>query len=83
MRSTLPRQNEINVRIGAQLRVIYDDVLREPIPESFSKLLERLEAGAAAPLRLAQKHRECPASRRSAGQSDSARPYSVRRRARA
>ena len=40
-RSRLPR--EIGRQIGEKLRTMFDDVLTEPVPERFRKLLEELE----------------------------------------
>jgi len=43
MRSKLSRQNEIGEQIGRELQTIYDEVLRQPPPDRFCKLLDRLE----------------------------------------
>jgi hypothetical protein len=34
---------ELQEQIGVQLRAVYDEVLNEPIPDRFLKLLEELE----------------------------------------
>jgi hypothetical protein len=34
---------DIEVRIGGQLRALYDEVVNEPIPERFLRLLHDLE----------------------------------------
>ena len=36
--------------IGEQIRVMYEKVLREPVPERFSELLKALEAGTTLPI---------------------------------
>ena len=51
------RSNEIGNEIGAQLRAIYDKVLREPLPEGFSELLNSLETGMTLPLVRPKKNR--------------------------
>ena len=43
MRSKLSRQNEIAEKIGRELQALYDEVLREPLPDRFYELLDRLE----------------------------------------
>jgi hypothetical protein len=43
MRSRSSRRNEIGGRIGLELRALYGEVLREPLPERFCELLDRLE----------------------------------------
>jgi len=40
---------DARVRIGAQLRRMYDNVVQEPIPDRFTTLLDQLEAGALTP----------------------------------
>ncbi len=34
---------ELQAHIGRQLRAVYDEVAREPVPDRFLKLLEELE----------------------------------------
>jgi Anti-sigma factor NepR len=41
---------EIQARIGHQLRAMYDEVVRQGVPDRFAALIRRLdEPGAAAP----------------------------------
>lgn len=44
MPSKLSRQNAIVENIGEQLQTLYDEVLREPLPDRFCELLRRLES---------------------------------------
>ena len=37
----------LQAHIGKQLRQMYDSMVREPVPERFKLLLDRLEAGEA------------------------------------
>lgn len=37
---------EVQSRIGQQLRAMYDDVVKEGVPDRFSDLLRQLESGA-------------------------------------
>jgi hypothetical protein len=39
---------EIQARIGHQLRAMYDDVVRQGVPERFADLIRRLDAPTAA-----------------------------------
>jgi hypothetical protein len=39
---------EIQARIGHQLRAMYDDVVRQGVPERFADLIRKLDAPAAA-----------------------------------
>ena len=39
--------NDVQRFIGDQLRAVYDEVLKEPVPDRFVKLLEELERKAA------------------------------------
>ena len=39
---------EIQARIGHQLRAMYDDVVRQGVPDRFAELIRRLDAPAAA-----------------------------------
>ena len=39
---------EIQSRIGHQLRAMYDDVVRQGVPERFAELIRKLDAPAAA-----------------------------------
>jgi hypothetical protein len=39
---------EIQARIGHQLRAMYDDVVRQGVPDRFSELIRKLDAPAAA-----------------------------------
>jgi len=43
MRTSSSRRNVIGGRIGMELRALYGEVLREPLPERFCDLLDRLE----------------------------------------
>ena len=43
-RARNPRDAAIQQRIGEELRVMYDGVTKEPIPDKFLKLLDELEA---------------------------------------
>jgi hypothetical protein len=38
---------EIQARIGSRLRAMYDDVVREGVPERFSQLLQEFDAPKA------------------------------------
>jgi hypothetical protein len=42
-------ESGIQAHIGRQLRHIYDEVVNEPVPDRFVKLLAALEARAAEP----------------------------------
>jgi hypothetical protein len=39
---------EIQARIGHQLRAMYDDVVRQGVPERFAELIRKLDAPTAA-----------------------------------
>jgi hypothetical protein len=39
---------EIQARIGHQLRAMYDDVVRQGVPDRFADLIRKLDAPAAA-----------------------------------
>ncbi|PWB83384.1 MAG: hypothetical protein C3F11_06890 [Methylocystaceae bacterium] len=43
--------NDIGEQIGAQLRSLYDDVLKQPIPDRFLELLNKLETDNISPPR--------------------------------
>jgi len=38
-----PMEPELRAHIGRQLRAMFDEVLGEPVPDRFGKLLEELE----------------------------------------
>jgi hypothetical protein len=40
---------EIQSRIGHQLRAMYDDVVRQGVPERFAELIRKLDAPGANP----------------------------------
>ena len=40
---------EIQSRIGHQLRVMYDDVVRQGVPDRFAELIKKLDAPGGAP----------------------------------
>ena len=40
---------EIQSRIGHQLRAMYDDVVRQGVPERFAELIRRLDAPGGTP----------------------------------
>jgi hypothetical protein len=40
---------EIQSRIGHQLRAMYDDVVRQGVPERFAELIRRLDVAAPNP----------------------------------
>jgi hypothetical protein len=40
---------EIQSRIGHQLRAMYDDVVRQGVPERFAELIRKLDATEASP----------------------------------
>jgi hypothetical protein len=40
---------EIQSRIGHQLRAMYDDVVRQGVPDRFADLIRKLDASDAAP----------------------------------
>lgn len=46
---------EIIDQIGQQLGRVYNDVLKQPVPERFLDLLQALEAGATTPTNLPNK----------------------------
>ncbi|MBJ7405708.1 MAG: hypothetical protein JHD07_21335 [Bradyrhizobium sp.] len=52
-RSTTPGKGgltpEIQSRIGHQLRAMYDDVVRQGVPDRFAELIKKLDAQGAAP----------------------------------
>jgi anti-sigma factor NepR-like protein len=62
MRSRSSRRNEIGERIGSELRALYDEVLREPVPDRFCELLRRLEEETTAAAGRSQYAREGAAS---------------------
>ena len=65
MRSRSSRRNEIGERIGSELRALYDEVLREPVPDRFCELLARLEeetTAAAARSQTAQEGAPSPST---------------------
>jgi hypothetical protein len=41
---------DVQVRIGEKLKAIYDDVVRQPVPDRFKDLLSQLETAPAASL---------------------------------
>lgn len=45
---------EIQARIGHQLRAMYDDVVKQGIPDRFADLLRQLDAPAVPPESAAQ-----------------------------
>jgi hypothetical protein len=42
-----PKPDEVASQIAQQLRDVYDDVLKQPVPERFLELLRQLESGSA------------------------------------
>ena len=40
---------EIQSRIGHQLRAMYDDVVRQGVPDRFAELIKKLDAPGATP----------------------------------
>jgi hypothetical protein len=55
-----PSHDDIGDQIRPQLRAIYEEVLREPLPDRFCALLDRLEADGASiatPAPLAKRGR--------------------------
>jgi hypothetical protein len=40
---------EVQVKIGEKLKAIYDDVVRQPVPDRFKDLLSQLDGGGAPP----------------------------------
>jgi hypothetical protein len=40
---------EIQSRIGHQLRAMYDDVVRQGVPDRFAELIRKLDASEASP----------------------------------
>lgn len=40
-----PTSTKVHLHIGSKLRLLFDEVVREPIPEKFKALLEDLEKG--------------------------------------
>ncbi|APF39141.1 hypothetical protein AVW15_17020 [Chelatococcus daeguensis] len=49
-RSRPALDKDVQVQIGQQLRAVYDDVLRQEVPDRFMKLLAELDARTGAPL---------------------------------
>ena len=43
-----PKGAELSNQIGRKLRAMFDDVVAEPVPEKFHKLLEELERKSGA-----------------------------------
>jgi Anti-sigma factor NepR len=43
-----PKGAEISNQIGGKLRAMFDDVVAEPVPERFHKLLEELQRKSGA-----------------------------------
>ena len=41
---------EIQSRIGHQLRAMYDDVVRQGVPDRFAELIRKLDVPEASPL---------------------------------
>jgi hypothetical protein len=84
MSSTEAREDKVAADIGAQLRLMYDNVLREPLPSKFSELMERLEAGTIVPLPVVKRSTERAASLGTTGLPKAVNDYDqrVRRRAR-
>jgi hypothetical protein len=84
MSSTEAREDDIATEIGAQLRFMYDNVLREPLPNKFSELMERLEAGTIVPLPVVKRSTERADSLGTTGLPKAVNDYDqrVRRRAR-
>jgi Anti-sigma factor NepR len=82
MRSVEARDDTIAAEIGTQLRGIYDDVLREPLPDNISKLMERLVTGKVVPLPIGQQFKADVVSLRTAELFKAADNYnwSARRR---
>ena len=52
MKDAKPKQgglnSEIQSRIGHQLRAMYDDVVRQGVPDRFAELIRQLDSPAAA-----------------------------------
>jgi hypothetical protein len=44
-----PKGDEINERIGRDLRAMFDHVVAEPVPEKFRELLDELERRSRKP----------------------------------
>jgi hypothetical protein len=44
-----PKGNQVNERIGRELRSMFEDVVAEPVPEKFRALLEELERKSRRP----------------------------------
>ena len=83
MSSTEAREDEIATEIGAQLRFMYDNVLREPLPNKFSELMERLEAGTIVPLPVVERSTERAVSLGTTGLPKAVNDYDQRVRLRA
>ena len=45
----VPLEPDLQAHIGRQLRQVYDDVVKEDIPDRFMKLLEELERKQGSP----------------------------------
>jgi hypothetical protein len=39
----VPLPNDVQAFIGRELRAVYDNIINEPVPDRFVKLLEELE----------------------------------------
>ena len=47
MSSAPPPATDVHAYIGRQLRAVYDDVAKQPIPDRFLALMQQLEAKGA------------------------------------
>lgn len=45
---------EIQSRIGHQLRAMYDDVVRQGVPDRFAELIRQLDAGQPPPPQMGE-----------------------------
>lgn len=45
--SSRPGVTDVQAYIGRQLRAVYDDVVKQPIPDRFLALMKQLEEGKA------------------------------------
>jgi hypothetical protein len=45
----IPKGGEVGERIGRELRAMFEDVVAEPVPEKFRRLLDELERKVRKP----------------------------------
>jgi hypothetical protein len=60
----MPMERELQAMIGHRLRARYAEVLAEPIPDKFLKLLEQLDRGDEEEMPLSSPHDPASATAR-------------------